>query len=33
MAEIGHVNEVVDFLAIEGTGDLLASTYEPVDFG
>lgn len=31
-AEIAHVNEVVDFLAIDGTGDLIGSVYEPIDF-
>lgn len=31
-SEIAHVNEVVDFLAIEGIGDLIASAYETVDF-
>lgn len=30
-AEIAHVNEMVDFLAIEGTGDLIASAYQPID--
>ena len=30
-SEIGHVNEIVDFLAISGTGDLAAIAYEPVE--
>ncbi|MEL6438904.1 MAG: tandem-95 repeat protein [Cyanobacteria bacterium J06621_8] len=30
-SETNHVNEIVDFLAISGTGDLLASVYEPVE--
>ena len=27
--EVSHVNEIVDFLAIEGSGDLTAIAYEP----
>ena len=30
-SEIAHTNEIVDFLAISGTGDLTAIAYEPVD--
>ncbi len=28
-SEIAHVNEIVDFLAIAGIGDLTAIAYEP----
>lgn len=28
-AETGHVHEIVDFIAFSGSGDLLATVYEP----
>ncbi|MEM7557094.1 MAG: hypothetical protein AAF378_23990 [Cyanobacteria bacterium P01_A01_bin.84] len=31
-AETAHVDEIVDFIAFSGSGDLLATAYVPVDF-
>lgn len=30
-SEMNHINEIVDFLAVSGTGDLTATAYEPVE--